>query len=357
MYLMPGQNLSPPVRYLLIGAVAVIVLAGVRAAAPIIGPFVFAAFLAMITLPGFRWLERRGMPPLAAMFVIMGAMAVIGLLAAGFLAAVVNQLITALPAYQQQLQEQLRALESMFGSIGIDINSIRPLDLISTGAIVQQLTALAQRLGAIAFDIVLVLIATSFLLLEASQFQYRIERHLGPASPVVTRFRESSSILVNYVIVRTEVNLITGIGVGAFLFALGIDFALLWGLLTFVLSYIPYLGLALAVLPAVVLAWLQFGLLYVVIILVVVSIINAIAENIFFPQMAGHGLNLSPFVVLVSVIFWGWILGGVGIFLAVPLTLAVKMALESWDETRWLGDLLGGGNGIPRRQKEGKKEE
>ncbi len=238
------------------------------------------------------------------------------------------------------MQIRISDLESILAASGVNTASLQLYDLIDRGVIVSQLAAFVSSLGTAVFDITLILIGTGFLLLEASRFSTGIERRLGADSPLIGRFRQSSRILIDYIVVRTKVNLITGIGVGGFLYALGVDFALLWGLLTFVLSYIPYLGLALAALPAVILAWLELGPLAVLIILVGITIINFIAENVFFPQIASEGLDLSPFIVLASVIFWGFILGAAGVFLAVPLTLAVKMLLENWQETRWLAVLM-----------------
>ncbi|RXE56748.1 transporter [Methanoculleus taiwanensis] len=341
---MTPPTISPPVRLLAIGAGIVILFGGMRAASSILGPLLLAVFLAMVTVPLLRWLERRGLPTAAASGVLIAGLIAASVALAAFVGVAFNQLVEALPAYQEQVQVRLSDLQSMLAASGVDTASLQLFDLLDRGMIIGQLAAFFRSLSTAVFDLVLILIGTGFLLLEASRLSTGIEQRLGPKSPLVGRFRQSSRILIDYVVVRTKVNLITGIGVGALLYALGVDFALLWGLLTFVLSYIPYIGLALAALPAAILAWLELGPLAVVIILVGVTIVNFIAESILFPQMAGEGLDLSPFVVLASVIFWGFILGAAGVFLAVPLTLAVKMLLENWHETRWLATLMSGGD-------------
>ncbi|MDN7024942.1 AI-2E family transporter [Methanoculleus sp. FWC-SCC1] len=345
---MTERNLSPPVRFIIVGAAIVIILAGIRAATPILGPLLLAVFLAMITTPLLRWLVRHGVPPLAALGVILTGLIAGFLLVSAFVGAALVQIVNALPTYQEQLNIQLALLELFLADYGVEPASIQIFDLIDRGMLIQQLAAFAGSFGGALFDAILIVIATGFLLLEASHFTADIERRFGTDSRMLERIRQSSRLLIDYMIVRTKVNLITGAGVAALLYVLGVDFALLWGLLTFILSYIPYIGLALAALPATVLAWLELGLPGVVIVLVGVTIVNALAENVLFPQMAGQGLDLSPFVVLFSVVFWGFILGGAGVFLAVPLTLAVKMVLEVWEETRWLAALMSSGNSKER---------
>ena len=119
------------------------------------------------------------------------------------------------------------------------------------------------------------------------------------------------------------------------------DFPLLWGILTFFLSFVPYIGLVLAITPAVVLGLAEFGLTRAVIVIVGVVLINLLVENVLSPMMMGRGLNLSPTTVFLSFIFWAWLLGGPGAFLAVPITLFVISMLDTFPETKWLASLMG----------------
>jgi AI-2 transport protein TqsA len=125
------------------------------------------------------------------------------------------------------------------------------------------------------------------------------------------------------------------------LLLLGVDFALMWGILTFFLSFVPYIGLVLAVTPAVVLALAEFGVTRAVLAIVGVIVINILAENVLSPMMMGRGLNLSPTVVFLSFIIWAWLLGGPGAFLALPLTLFVAVMFDTFPETRWLASVIG----------------
>jgi predicted PurR-regulated permease PerM len=131
------------------------------------------------------------------------------------------------------------------------------------------------------------------------------------------------------------------VGVTVLLFLLRVDFPLLWGILTFFLSFVSYIGLVLAVTPAVVLALAEFGVSRTVLVIVGVIVINLLAENVLSPVMMGRGLNISPTIVFLSFIFWAWLLGGPGAFLALPITLFVAVMLDTFPKTRWLASLMG----------------
>jgi predicted PurR-regulated permease PerM len=139
---------------------------------------------------------------------------------------------------------------------------------------------------------------------------------------------------------RTVVNLITGASFGLFLFLIGVDFPLLWGVLTFFLSYIPYLGIVIAAIPAVLLALAEFGLDKALLVIAGLAVTNVIAENVLAPTLMGRGLNVSPTVVFLSFTFWFWLLGAPGAFLAMPLTLFIALMLDTYLETRWLANLI-----------------
>ena len=337
---MTGESLSPPARLAIVGAAVVIVLAGARVATPILGPFLVAVFFAMITAPVMTWLTRRGVPPiLAAGAVVVG---LIGILAGtvAFIGAALTAFVRSLPQYRANLEAQAAVL----ADYGIDPGSVTVWDYIDQGTLVQQAAGLAQQIGSITFNIFIIFIAIGFLLLEAPRLAAALARRLGSGSDPYRHFSQSGRLLIEYVVVRTKVNLITGVGTGLFLAILGVDFAVLWGFIAFVLSYVPYIGLVAAAIPPTLLALIEFGPAGAVAVIVAIALIDTAAENLVLPRMAGKDLNLSPFVVLFSVVFWGFILGAVGIFLAIPLTIAVKLSLESWEETRWIGELMDTGN-------------
>jgi AI-2 transport protein TqsA len=179
------------------------------------------------------------------------------------------------------------------------------------------------------------------LLGEGPAMMNRLRASAGEGHPQVQRLTTVGQSVVRQFGLRAIVNLVTGAGVTVLLFVLGVDFPLLWGILTFFLSFVPYIGLVLAVAPAVVLALAEFGVSRAVIVIAGVVVINVLAENVLSPMMMGRGLNLSPTVVFLSFIIWAWLLGGPGAFLALPITLFVAVMFDTFPETRWLASIIG----------------
>ena len=187
----------------------------------------------------------------------------------------------------------------------------------------------------------LILIIMLFLLGEGPAMMERLRAGSSRDNLQVERLTDVGRSVVRQFGLRAIVNLVTGAGVTVLLFLLGVDFPLLWGILTFFLSFVPYIGLVLAVTPAVILALAEFGLDRALLVIAGVIVINVLAENVLSPLMMGRGLNISPTIVFLSFIFWAWLLGGPGAFLALPITLFVAVMLDTFPETRWLANLIG----------------
>ena len=141
--------------------------------------------------------------------------------------------------------------------------------------------------------------------------------------------------------IKTLISLVTGIFITIWLTIIGVDYPLLWGLLAFALNYVPNIGSIIAALPAVLLAIIQLGLMRALLAAAGYIVINLLMGSVVEPRFMGRGLGLSTLVVFLSLLFWGWILGPVGMLLSVPLTITAKIALDSRDETRWIAVLLG----------------
>ena len=136
--------------------------------------------------------------------------------------------------------------------------------------------------------------------------------------------------------------MLTGLVIFIWLWVLGVDYAILWGLLSFLLNFIPTVGSFIAAVPAVLLALVQLGILHAGLTLSGFVLVNLVMGNVIEPRWMGRGLNLSPLVVFVSLVLWGWVLGPVGMLLSIPLTIMVKIALENQPESRWISIMLGG---------------
>jgi AI-2 transport protein TqsA len=169
----------------------------------------------------------------------------------------------------------------------------------------------------------------------------RLRASTGSDHPQVERLTVFGRNVVRQLGLRAIVNLITGAGVTILLLALGVDFPLMWGILTFFLSFIPWIGLPLAVAPAVVLALAEHGIERALLVIAGVIVINVLAENALSPMLMGRGLSLSPTVLFIGFVFWAWLLGGPGALLAAPLTIFLVLMLATFPETRWLAAVMG----------------
>ena len=186
-----------------------------------------------------------------------------------------------------------------------------------------------------------------FLLAEGPALMNRLRASTGTDHPQVARLTVFGRNVVRQLGLRAIVNLFTGAGVVVLLLILRVDFPLMWGILAFFLSFIPWIGLPLAVVPAVVLALAEHGVTSALLVIAGVTVINILAENAVSPMLMGRGLSISPTILFLGFIFWAWLLGGPGAFLAAPLTIFLVLMLDTFPETRWLASVMGAGGPDP----------
>jgi AI-2 transport protein TqsA len=326
-------------RVMVVLAATVIVLVGIRLGAPILNPILFALVLSLLFSPVYSWLKRRGLPsPLALVIMLL----VIGALFMGLffiLGVSISRFSERVGFYTSQLNSQLGDLDDLLERLGLSNVDLR--DVVKPNALAGALGAILSGVAGFLSDLFLILMIMLFLLGEGSAMMGRLRAGAGRDNPQVERLTTVGRSVVRQFGLRAVVNLVTGAGVSVLLFLLGVDFPLLWGILTFFLSFVPYIGLVLAVTPAVVLALAEFGVSRAVLVIAGVIVINVLAENVLSPVMMGRGLNISPTIVFLSFILWAWLLGGPGAFLALPITLFVAVMLDTFPETRWLASLMG----------------
>jgi AI-2 transport protein TqsA len=241
--------------------------------------------------------------------------------------------------YTQQLNGQLGDLQGLLDSLGL--SGIDLSEAVNTSALLGAIGAVLSGIGGFLSSLFLILMIMLFLLSEGSAMMDRLRASVAQDNPQVARLTVIGQSVVLQFGLRAIVNLVTAAGITLLLLLLGVDFPLLWGVLTFFLSFVPYVGLVIAVAPAVLLALAEFGLGRAILVVVAVVVVNVLAENVLSPVLMGRGLDLSATVVFLSFIFWAWLLGGPGAFLALPLTLFVAVMLGSFPETRWLASLMG----------------
>ncbi|WP_292364817.1 MULTISPECIES: AI-2E family transporter [unclassified Methanoculleus] len=318
---------------------AVFLIIGIQAIAYIITIIVVSLILAMIVYPAAKALRSRGLPELAA----VGVVAVIACLAVLLICYLVffsfESLISDLPLYQRELTARLSEIVALLDRYGIDTGSFSPSSVNLQG-FAGFLSSSAISIADLLLYLFFIAVTTIFMLLEAPRMPERIQK-VTNRSESVEGFSRMSRFLIDFVIVRTEANLVHGFLFGTFLWVTGVHAAALWGVLTFLLSYIPYIGLIVAALPAIFFAWLQFGIWGAIAVIAAVAILNALVENPIFAHFASRRFDIPALVVILSVIFWGWALGVAGMIFAVPLTLIVLMVVQFSDDWAWVNTILG----------------
>ena len=200
-------------------------------------------------------------------------------------------------------------------------------------------------IGALLTNLFLVVFIVIFILLESAGFSNKVHVALPNAEKSLRDAQGFMKQVNQYLMIKTTISFITGVLVTLWLWWLDVDFPVLWGLIAMLMNYIPNVGSLIAAVPAVMLALVQLGVGDAVLVILGYVVINVIMGNLIEPRFMGRGLGLSPLVVFLSLILWGWLFGPVGMFLSIPLTMIVKIALEQHPTTRWIAILLG--NEVP----------
>ncbi|RXA21760.1 AI-2E family transporter [Methanosarcina sp. MSH10X1] len=332
---------SVPARILLYGTAAVILTIGMREISDILVPVFFSIFAFLIFAPLVNWFQRKGIPGPVSVGLVIFFFIIVATGAVLLVAGSLFQLSGQIPGYQAQFLEFIQNFEQYLPAS--DEFSFEGV-LRDIGAFVLGLTA-GILTGALntGTTAVLIITTTTFLLLDAAGALRKVQRKAETQPVLFLRVIELGKSLVSYILIRTETNLIAGTGTAIILLIARIDFAILWGILAFLLGYIPFLGFILASFPPVLLALLKYGPLGALAVLAGIWLINEFVESIVLPALAGKSLKLSPSIVFLSLFYWAFVLGPSGALIAVPLTMVVKMILESSDDTRWMANMMESG--------------
>src|SRR5215213_4061764 len=329
-------------RVMLFLAATVVVLVGMRLGAPILNPILFAVVLSLLFSPIYAWLRRHRIPtPLALLIMLVGLTILFGGIFL-ILGVSISRFSADLASYTGKLNGQVNNIEDLAKSLGLSNVDIR--DAVKPSALAGAIGSVLGVITDFLSSFFLILIIVLFLLAEGPAMMSRLRASAGSDHPQLASMTAFGHSVVRQLGLRAIVNLFTGAGVVILLWVLGVDFPVMWGILTFFLSFIPWIGLPIAVAPAVVLALAEYGLDRALLVIVGVVVINILAENVLSPMLLGRGLSVSPTVLFIGFIFWAFILGGPGAFLAAPLTIFVALMLGSFPGTRWVASLMAGGD-------------
>jgi len=344
---MQNHHAITPTHPLIILASIVIILAGVKTATVIVVPFLLSLFLATILSPFYLWLKKWGLGEFFSLliivlflFVVIGSMVTL-------IGNSVQDFSQNIPLYEYKLrtdlQETLKALEAW----GIQIPQKDILAMFHTDAVMRYIAVTLKSFGSLLTNSFMIILSVIFMLMEISQFTLKLTQTNSKSLQTLT---EVSDKIKHYILLKALTSAATGLIITLTLKVFGIHYAVLWGLLAFLLNFIPNIGSILAAVPAVLMAMVQFNFSMALIVATAYLGINILIGSVLEPRILGRGLGLSTLIVFLSLIFWGWLLGPVGMLLSVPLTVIIKIALDAQPNTQWIATLLGSGGDIKAKK-------
>jgi predicted PurR-regulated permease PerM len=372
------------VKFLLVTAAIVVILAGLQAAQSLISPFLLAVFFALILTPPLRWLKKKGLPDAFAILVLSAFVFLMGLGVVLIFSNSLSQFATKLPTYKEKVTVGYTTIDAWINNVadtvsafGESITQLGPLetevpqiedhedigilepesivvpdsppvqekklslsDIIPVSTLISYVQLGVNTLLNTVTASTLVIIMLLFMLLEAARMPDKVKEAFGGRDLSNEYFKKITDDTWNYIKIKTIICFLTGLCTTIGLWFLGVEYAILWGLLMFFLNYIPNIGQVIASIPPILLALIDGGVSLAIWVTLWLIIVNSFFGIAIEPRYMGAGLDISSLVVLLSLIFWGWLLGPVGMFLSAPLTMVMKIVLQNDPKTRWIAVLL-----------------
>jgi len=377
---------------LLTVAAAIVILAGLKAAQMIIAPFFLAAFFAIVLIPPLRWLKSKGFSDMMSFVTVSASVLIVGIIIIGILAKSANMFIAKIPDYQNKVGKTLTTIDNALEPYGLSLqggvkradkaqetpkesketeesflveiprpveteeeiesqealvvaddpqlNKLRESSPINTVGIISFIHKGVTELCMLIGVAVLVLVMVVFMILEAARMPLKLLDAFGSKGITNDQLKKIADETWHYVLIKGMISFFTGLATWIFLWLMGIEYAALWGIMAFFFNFIPNLGPIISSVPPMALALFDHGFGTCITVTGGLIAINWIGGYYFEPKYLGEGLGLSPLVVLLSLVFWGWLFGVIGMFLSAPLTMVVKIVLHSFDDTKWVSRLM-----------------
>jgi predicted PurR-regulated permease PerM len=332
-------------RFLLVAASLVVIVAGIRFAASLLLPFLIAFFLAMVSLPLLNWLQSKRIPTILAMLITVIVVVAVLFSFGALIGGSISGFTEAAPRYRARLEDMLVELIEWIRGYGVTVPEEFTKDIIQPGAVMDLATTTLRGVAAVVSNLLLVVLTIIFIYIEAAGIPAKLEAAFGGSGTLV-RLEKIQREINHYLGIKTLISLVTGVLIGTAMTIIGVDFPVLWGTLAFLLNYIPNLGSILSAIPPMLLAAVQLGWAGALAVALVFAVVNMTLGSLIEPYLMGRRLGLSPLVIFLSLIFWGWVWGPVGMLLSVPITMVLKITLDNSKDLQWLAVLLDAGPGL-----------
>jgi len=318
-------------------AAVVIIIAGLISAKSIVIPILLAIFITILTSPLLIWLQEKGLHGALSLLGIM-VILIIGMSLLGYLITTsLNDFAANLPVYETKLRQSMSGLVGFLHEHGLEFSEESISSFIDPGRMAAFASGIVKGFGSALTNGFMILLLVVFMLLEASVLPQKLQAIHADASSHASEFLHN---VKQYMKIKSIFSFFTGLLVYICLLIIGLDYALLWAVLAFLLNFVPNIGSIIAAVPAVLLALIQLGVIGALEVVAVFAVVNVVIGSILEPKYMGQGLGLSTLVVFVSLLFWGWVFGPVGMLLSIPLTIMLKLALQTNKETKWIAVLL-----------------
>ena len=329
-------------RFFVVAAAIMVILASIKAASVIVVPFLLALFIAIVFQPAIFWFKQKGLPPSIAIGAVFVVILVVGSAFVGLMVQSLNEFTLKMPEYREKILDQFETLVAYADTFNIHLDIAILQEQFDPSRLFSMSVNLLSGLGNMMTNTVIIMLIVAFMLSEAALMPKKISLAFPSPEKKLGQMANLLMAINKYLALKTVVSLITGCLIGFGLWLMGLDHFILWAVIAFLFNYIPNIGSIIAAVPAVLMALVQLNPVMAGVVAIWFLLVNIIMGNIVEPKMMGRGLGLSTLVVFLSLIFWGWLLGPVGMLLSVPLTMGVKIGFDENPSTKWLAVLLAG---------------
>ena len=321
-----------------------IVLLAMRVANAILAPILLAFVLAITTTPLLDWFIKKGAPSWLALILTILLIVIFILGLVWLVGNSVQNFSESISNYQQRFTEIERALGGLLAKLGVDVNNLGADQQTSPQGLLQLAASFVAGIVSGLSNFGLIILTTVFFLVEALVMPRKVQSIAQASDAGVQRILLLFQELRQYMAINAGAGLLAAAVNVILLTIMGIQFAVLWGIFSFFLSFVPNVGFIISVIPPALMALLQYGPREMLIVIVAYIVINFLSDNVIKPRFIEKGVNISVLQSFLALILWGWVLGPIGAILAVPMAIIVQAIFNSRPETRWLGYIMGSGS-------------
>ena len=319
----------------------IIVIAGLMYATSIVTSLLMAFFISIIFAQPIQWLKKKKVPQGLAISIVFLLIVALFFGFGEIIATSFSSFSQDVPAYTKNLNEMRDSMLEFMDNRGVHIANVEMRNMFDPSKVINFTSTLLGQLGGLMGNAFTIFFLALFLLLEIDSISIKAKAIMKENTGSLSYLDVIGDSIRHYLSIKTMTSLLTGVLIWICLKIIGVDYAIIWALIAFLLNYIPNIGSIIAAVPAILFALIQLGFGGVIWTTATFVAVNMIIGNAVEPKMMGQGLGLSTFIVFLSLLFWGFILGTVGMFLSVPLTMAIKIMLEQNPNTRWIAIVLG----------------